>query len=147
MRSPRNAEQLPERQQREHQPDRVKPDRLADKLRRQHVALEELPTPTTASAMKKSFETWPALNESDAERKHQRGQRSDIGHETQQAAQYADKEAKIEADQRQSDAVPEPQEQADDRLASDETGQSVIYLSGDFSQTVAVIEREPAVDF
>ena len=36
------TEQLAESQECEHQPDRVKPDRFANELRRKHVALEEL---------------------------------------------------------------------------------------------------------
>ena len=39
---PQEAEQLSESKESEHQPDWVNPDRLADELRRKHVALEEL---------------------------------------------------------------------------------------------------------
>ncbi len=52
---PHEAEQLPESKQREHQPDRVKPDRFADELRREHVASRNWPVPTTPSASTNSL--------------------------------------------------------------------------------------------
>ena len=39
---PKKAKQLPKSKQRKHQPDRVKPDRFADELRREDVTLKEL---------------------------------------------------------------------------------------------------------
>ena len=50
------AEQLPESQQREHQPDRVKPDRFADELAaRARMPSRNWPVPTTPRASKNSL--------------------------------------------------------------------------------------------
>ena len=143
---PQEAEQLPESKQREHQPDRVKPDRFADELRREHVALEELTCSNNAERQQEQLEARPSLKEGKAQGKHERGQRSDIGHEAQDAGDDADQKTIVEPDQCQAKAVPDSQEQADDRLAADETGQSMVYLAGDFSQALAMIERKPGVE-
>src|SRR5580658_2713013 len=107
---PEETEQLPEGQQREHQPDRVKADGFADELRREHVALEELADPDNGEGKEEKLEARPSLNEGDAKRKHQRSHRSDIRHEAQEPAERPDQEAEIKAYQRQPDAVPQPQE-------------------------------------
>jgi hypothetical protein len=67
---PQEAEQLSESKESEHQPDWVKPDRLADELRRKHVALEELTRSNNAEREQEQLETWPSLKEGDAEGKH-----------------------------------------------------------------------------
>src|SRR5277367_2215564 len=118
----------------------MKPDRFADELRREHVALEELTRSNNAQSQQEQLETWPSLKEGDAEGKHERSQRPDIRHEAQDASDNADQKAVVESDQRQAEAVPDPQEQADDRLTANESRQRMVYLAGDLSQTFAMVE-------
>src|SRR5579863_1719870 len=83
---PEETEQLAEGQKREHQPDRMKADGFADKLRREHVALKELAGPDNKEGQEEWLEARPSLNQGDAEREHQRSQRPDIRHEAQKPA-------------------------------------------------------------
>ena len=108
MSRPRKPNNWPKASSANINQNRVKPDRFADELRREHVALEELTRSDNGEGQEEKLETWPSLNEGDAKRKHERGQRPDIRHEAQNAADHADQKAVIESDQRQSDAVPEP---------------------------------------
>ncbi len=105
---PKEAKQLPERKQRKHKPDRVKPDRFPDELGREDVTLKELTRSNHAERQQKEFKAWPTLKQGDAQRKHQRGQGTDIRHETQKAANHANQKTVVETDQSQADAVPNP---------------------------------------
>ena len=87
---PQEARQLPEGKQGEHQPDWVKPDRLADELRREYVAFEKLTGSNNGESKQKQLRAWPFLKQGDAEGKHERSQRPHIGHEAQDATNNAD---------------------------------------------------------
>ena len=79
------AEQIAEREQREHQPDRMQPDALADQLRRQHVAFQQLADEEDADHDDDRRPFGPELRDRDAGREHQPGQRADIGNEAHHA--------------------------------------------------------------
>src|SRR6202142_302393 len=143
---PKKAKQLSEGKEREHQPDRMKSDRFADELGRKDISFEELTASNNAESKQEQLEAWPSLKEGNAKRKHQRGQRANIRHEAQKAADNANQKTIVKTDQRQANAVPEPQEQADDRLAAYKTRQRVVYFSGDLSQSFAMVERKPRVE-
>ena len=64
----------------------------------------------------------PALDDGDDGGKDQGGQRSDIGNEAQQASGQADEKAEIQPDQGQADAIPQSEEQADQRLSAQKSG-------------------------
>ena len=122
-------------------------DRLADKLRRDDVAFEKLARDHDAERHEEKLQAWPALDERHCDRKDERDQRADVGNEAEDAGDRADQEAEIEPDQRQPDAVPQAEEQADQRLTADEASQRLIDLGGDLAQARPVVERQPAIDF
>ena len=91
------AEQIAEREQREHQPHRMQPDALADQLRRQHVAFEELADEEDAEHDQDRRVFGPELRDRDAAREHQPGHRPDIGNERDDPGDEPDQQPEAQA--------------------------------------------------
>src|SRR5690242_9977946 len=87
------TEQITERKQREHQPDRMQADAFADKFGRQDIAFEKLAEQNDAGDDHDAGPVRSKLRQSDSEREDQRGQRADIENETDQARYHADQHA------------------------------------------------------
>ena len=135
------AEQFAESQKREHEPNGVKTYRFPDQLGRNDISFEELAAAHDPQRHQEEPGARPSLDQGDAERKDESGERSDVGNKAQHPCQYADQEAEIEPNQGQPETVPEPEEQTDQRLAPDKARQCVIDLSGDRSQSISMVER------
>ena len=131
------AEQRAEGEQREHQPDRMQADALADELRLQDVAFEELAAEEDAEHSDDPDIIRPELDDRHTDRQHQPDQRTDIGDEADHAGEQADQQAEIQADERQADGVIDAEDEAERALPADEAGDRLIDLAGDLAHRLA----------
>ncbi len=139
------AEQIAERDQGKHHPDRMQADLGADELRRQHVAFERLADQEHAItiAMGVQFGQNCAIATTAATRKPV--SQPDVGDEAQQPRHQPDQETEIEAGQRQPDRVEHREDQADYGLAAHEARDGVVDIAGEAVHRGAMLQRNPAI--
>ena len=139
------AEQGAAGEQRENHPDRVQSHPIADQLGRQDVGLDRLAHQEQAGDPE-DRQPVGELNEGERDAGGKAHQAADEGDEGERADHQPDGEPEIEAEQAESDAVIDGQDDADQGLAVDEPGQVAVDQPDLLAHDLGLAARQPAVD-
>ena len=119
------AEQRAAGKQREHDPDRMQVDAIADQLGRQKVAFDELTRREDGGDQGDRVQR-VELRDGEAHADDEADQHAEIGNEGHQARGQPDDQPEVEPDERQADAVEQAEQQANGELPAKEAGQRLV---------------------
>ena len=125
----------------------MQPDRGADEFGRDDIALKELPEREDSRDNADADPIAPELEQRQTDRQHPADDRTNVWDEGHRPCDCADHEAEIQPRHHQRHRIERAENHTDGDLPAHEAREHTVDLAREAAHRLAVIERQPAIDF